>query len=55
MHCFQVMLSKRASLRYLKGWFIVDVISTIPVDWIDWGGLSGSSISGTQVCPQAAH
>jgi hypothetical protein len=44
----QVMLNKPVALRYLKGWFAVDVISTVPVDWIDWGGAAGSA-SGTQV------
>jgi hypothetical protein len=42
-----VVSNKPCVLRYLKGWFIVDLLSTIPVDWIDWDG-NGSSISGTQ-------
>jgi hypothetical protein len=39
-------------VRYLKGWFLVDLLSTIPVDWIDWDG-NGSSISGTQALKTA--
>jgi hypothetical protein len=43
-----VVLNKPVAMRYLKGWFIVDVVSTIPIDWIDWGGGDGATSHGTQ-------